>query len=442
MPSYYDDFYERARLLGHDETKLRNGEEVIKFILPESPQEVRRLFSVATPNQRKERQKSFYTPGLAIRARLGQGIHDRGEAFVFAEEPIHDSDQQGLNNHFPAHGKTLSILRKTVAANEVWDVTVSADIWGIDESEELYTTVNVGELILEPGAKVIVRGNVFSLLCQKLIYKGVLSENDEDYQIGILPTPFSLDMRKGPENGNDGAHGFHGRNGKKGINYQVQSTLIGLQISDNVDTQKMNGTDGAEGYHGQPGGNGRNGGMSKIAEITLRSIEGKIKVFSQAGKGGNGGHGGNGGNGGHGGDGSNGYKLISGILEGGSPGNGGNGGNAGAGGNGANGGLSSNIYINVSDQHLTQIKATSLPSTSGKAGLAGQPGATGTSGLLGQSPLPQRNQVKNGHNGAIAKNGRSGKSRHASAFFLNENRVTSVTENMGTERATTLATVR
>jgi hypothetical protein len=423
MSQHFDEFFRRARLLGHDETKLRNGEEEVRYILPESPQEVRRLFSVATPEQRMERQKTFYTPGLAIRSRLGQGIHDRGEAFVFADEPIHESDQQGLSNHFPAHGKTLSVFKKTVSANETWDVTVSADVWGIDESEELYTTVNIGELILEPGARIVIRGNVFSLLCQKLVYKGTLSYNQEDYQIGILPTPFSLDMRKGPENGAHGTHGLKGSNGKDGINYQAQSTIIGLQITDTVDPEKMNGTDGGNGHHGQPGGHGRNGGMSKIAEVTLRAVEGQIRLFSRAGKGGDGGDGGNGGAGGNGGNGGKGYKLITGILPGGKAGSAGNGGHAGTGGNGANGGLSSNIYINVPAQYAALIKATSLPSQPGKAGKAGVPGKAGQPGLPGKSPGPIARDLQHGAAGEPAKAGRKGKARHAPWVFLNERKI-------------------
>lgn len=423
MSQQFDEFFSRARLLGHDETKLRNGEEEVRYVLPESPQEVRRLFSVATLAQREERQKSFYTPGLAIRSRLGQGIHDRGEAFVFASEPIRKSDRQGLSNHFPAHGKTLSILRKTVRASQTWDVTVTADVWGIDQSEELYTTVNIGELILEPGARIVIRGNVFSLLCQKLVYKGVLSDNQNDYQIGILPTPFSLDMRKGPENGAHGRHGPYGTNGKDGINYQAQSTIIGLQITDTVDHGKMNGTDGGNGHHGMAGGHGRNGGMSKIAEVTLRSVQGQIRLFSQAGKGGDGGNGGNGGRGGNGGNGGNGYKLISGILPGGKAGGTGKGGNAGAGGNGANGGLSSNIYINVPSQYTSLIKATSLPSQPGKAGKAGVPGKAGQPGLPGKSPVPVAQDLPHIEAGESAKDGRKGKSRHAPWIFLNEQRI-------------------
>lgn len=411
-------FFERALLFGHNSSKLLMGEQETTYILMESAHEVRKYMSVASQEQRIRRQKSFYNPGIKIRQRLGQGIHDRGEAFVFADEPIHPEDSQGLANHFPAHGKLLSIYRKKVEAGQTWDLTVSAEQWGIDPSEELYTAVNIGELILEPGAKVIIQGNVFSLVCQKLLSFNLHSSNPKHYQIGILPTPFSLDTRRGFENGRSGTSGKHGKHGKSGIHPIVQNSLIGKYSTDPINPESLHGEDGEDGTAGEDGGDGRNGGMSKIAEITINKLMGDLQIFSQAGKGGNGGDGGDGGNGGDGGDGADGVKLINGLVSGGKPGNGGKAGNGGNGGNAANGGLSSNIYINVPKDQEHHVSCNSLPSEPGipgKAGKSGIPGIQGNPGEFHKDFLKQTvGQVKDG------KGGRSGKSRLAPWIFLNE----------------------
>jgi hypothetical protein len=63
-------------------------------------------------------------------------------------------------------------LRKTIPAGAAWDVSVRGGCWGLDEMEELYVAVNVGSLVLELGASLVVRGNVFSLLCQEVIACG------------------------------------------------------------------------------------------------------------------------------------------------------------------------------------------------------------------------------------------------------------------------------
>jgi hypothetical protein len=41
-------------------------------------------------------------------------------------------------------------------------------VLGIDERDDLFNVVNVGELVIEPGGRVIVQGNVLVLGCQHL----------------------------------------------------------------------------------------------------------------------------------------------------------------------------------------------------------------------------------------------------------------------------------
>lgn len=413
------EFQHRARMLGHDLAALERGEEVVSYLLLPTLEEGRRIGSMATPAQRELRQRTFFNPPIAARARLGQGRHDRGEAYCFADGQLLPEDITGLNIHLPFHMKAVSVLRKVVRAGEVWDVSVRGDVWGLDPMEELYTTVNVGELVLEPGAKIVVWGNVFSLLSQSLVSHGDAPGSESGYQIGILPTPFSLDTRKGPFHGDHGTRGVNGLRGAEGHSAVVENSLLGRFLTREITPAEMAGAPGGDGLHGGSAGIGRNGGMCKLAEITLRSVTGPVTVFAQAGAGGNGGRGGDGGNGGDGGTGGNGCALITGDLPGGIGGTGGRGGNGGAGGNGGNGGIASNIYVNVPEAAVPQVRCISLPSLGGSAGMGGQGGTGGQPGRNGDGPgeLPA---PAAGESGAPGKNGLPGRSRPAPWIYLNE----------------------
>jgi hypothetical protein len=415
MNGQWDEFYKKAAILGHDVSKLEAGEEITTYSTFATLPEGRKLLSVADDRQRKVRQQSFFNPPLLARQRLGQGIHDRGEAILFADGDFLPGDHRGVGNHMPAHIKAISVLQKTIYAGDTWDVTVSGDVWGIDKTEELYTTLNIGKLIIEPGAKIIVRGNVFSLLCQQLIYLG--DEGNQECQIGILPTPFPVDIKYGEINGAHGINGLHGYHGMDGQEATVDSSLLGYILTQPITPAAMHGTHGTNGLDGTPGADGRNGGMCKIAEITIRNLNGHVTVFAQAGNGGNGGNGGDGGNGGNGGNGARGHQLIQGVLQ---PGNGGNGGHAGSGakgGNAGHGGLASNIYINVPIAVQDRVTCISLPSSGGRAGSGGKAGIPGKQGLGGTPGIQ-------GATGTDGKNGLHGRNRPAPWMFVNEQKKT------------------
>ena len=70
--------------------------------------------------------------------------------------------------HLPFPARLLSVLYRRVAAGEVWDLTVAHRVLGIDERDDLFNVVNVGELVIEPGGRVIVQGNLLVLGCQHL----------------------------------------------------------------------------------------------------------------------------------------------------------------------------------------------------------------------------------------------------------------------------------
>lgn len=420
MEPVWKEFYDKATLLGHDMELLEQGEAVERYFTFATLTEGSLLLSVATPEQRRQRQATFFTPPVAARQRLGQGKHDRGEAILFAEGAFDDGDEQGVNNHLPARIKAVSIKEKRVPAGTTWDISVRGAQWGIDDLEELYTTINVGRLILEPGARITVQGNVCSMLIQELVVlPGVTAGMQQDFHIGILPTPFSVDLKHGPM---DGAHGTHGGNGIKGDNgeaAQVSSTMLGHVLIQDIDPLKMNGRHGTDGHNGTDGTDGRNGGMCKIAEITIRRLEGNLRIYAQAGSGGNGGHGGHGGDGGDGGGGSRGYKLMGGMLGAGDGGNGGNGGHGAKGGHAGNGGLSSNIYITIPDKYEHQVRCLSLDAPGGKAGKGGIAGKAGAAGLEGTLPQPATAGIP-GRDGLEGKPGKDGRSRPGAYIFLNE----------------------
>jgi hypothetical protein len=392
-------FLQKARLMEHDVHRLLNGEEIITYFTIHSFEKAREVIGHATPEQLKKRQSTFFNESLLSRAKLGQGKHDRGEAVVFAGMPVTEADAKGINRHFPVHVKGISVLYKHVKKGETWDVSVRGEVWGLDEMEELYTCVNVGTLVLEKGAKLVVRGNVSAILCQRLICEPELSPMS--YHIGILPTPFSVDFGHGPLHGPHGLHGENGVNGLPGTPITPNYGVLGPWIPDGCDASQLNGTNGTHGMHGTNGVKGRNGGMCKLSDICIRNIEGHLTVFSQAGSGGNGGDGGNGGNGGTGGQGAPGINGFNGELAAGANGTDGNGGDGGRGGNAGHGGLSSNIYLTVPIEMAMQVTMVSYDSVGGIGGLGGR-GGTG------------------GNQGADGKPGLNGRSRPAAHLYLND----------------------
>lgn len=415
-PAALTEFWRKADLMDHDKNKLLNGEEITTYFKFHAFAEAQKVFSNATAEQRQRRLETFFSPALQKRAKLGQGKHDRGEAVVIADAPINDLDSRGINRHFPLRVKGISVLHRVIREGETWDVSVQRDIWSVDEMEELYVIVNVGTLVLEKGAKIVIRGNVFSLLCQQLI-----SEDPSGYQIGILPTPYSVDFGRGPHNGTHGRDGNSGHNGVNGQPGELQYGTLGAWVPDQS-TGKLHGALGGDGGDGENGVKGRNGGMCKLAEITIRQLSGRLHLFSQAGAGGDGGNGGNGGDGGDGGNGAPGLKGFNNQIPGGNGGHGGQGGNGGNGGNAGHGGLASNIYLNLPNEALAHVSMAACDSVGGIGGAGGAVGHAGKGGritLEADSNLNGR-AGEDGRDGKPGKRGHNGRGRPAADLYLND----------------------
>ena len=376
--------------------------------------DARRVLSRATPDERRRRGATFLD-GLEYRSRLPQGMHDRGEAHVYADG-LEDTerDSRGHRNHFPIYVRTYSVVEHVVAAGDVWDVTVGPEEWGVDEREEFYNIVNVGRLVLGDGASVVVQGNAWTLICQELTCGAPAAA---DYHIGVLGTRHGFGGRRGARDGGDGAPGAGGPPGRHGLPPRYGSSLLGRVATAPVDPAALDGTAGGVGEPGTNGEAGLNGGACRIAEITVRALrtEHGMVVGAIAGDGGDGGNGGAGGPGGAGGDGVAAIRTVDGPVGPGAGGRGGDGGDGGRGGRAGHSGIASNVFVTVPDDCTSQVRLfarAGRSGTPGRGGPGGRPGPDGLSGAAGPgSPA--------GRAGSAGNDGRAGRVMPAAKMYLN-----------------------
>lgn len=405
-------FLARARMLGHDPARLLRG-DVAETFTPVPTLEQLRALSNASPGERRARQAVFFHRAIAIRRSLGQGVHDRCEAFVFADGTVGEADRAGLAVHLPFPSRQLSVLYRRVAAGEVWDLTVAHRMLGIDDRDDLLNVVNIGELVIEPGGRIIVQGNLLMLSCQHLRHAAVAGDGG-GCQLGVLPTPHPVDRWAGPVHGRAGTPGRHGVPGRAGACPAGVPTMIGFALSE-PPGETMHGTDGAGGMRGGDGEPGRTGGAAKTAEITIGRLTGTLTVVAAGGCGGNGGDGGNGGAGGNGGDAAPGLRATTGPVPAGRAGRGGRGGGGGDGGRGGNGGISSNVFVTVPPEMAGQLRVLTYPAAGGAGGAGGRAGPGGNGG---QNPDTQAAAAR-GADGPPGKPGRDGVRRPAPEVFVN-----------------------
>ena len=352
-------------------------------------------------------------------------MHDRGEEYVVANGLIHERDRAGLNNHLPIHVKVIRLPYQQVAAGQTWDISVRHEQWPeLDYMEELYLYLSIDHLVLEPGARIVVCGNLlFSSI-------GVIERfgshdgpvTSGRYDIGILPTPFSVDRQLSLNDGKPGISGRPGKDGTDGFGIAIEGSIFGPRITNlDADTDGHDATDGQKGSNGR---RGRNGGMCKLADLRIGRLvnfdNAPLRIFSQAGAGKTGGQGGDGGNGGNGGRGRNGATGINGSVPAGNGGNGGNGGDGGNGGNGGNGGLSSNIFIQLPPEYQRFVETMSLNSQGGDVGNGGNGGNGGSAGSPGliHDGTGFAQPGTDGQSGTDGQPGTKGKERQGANIFL------------------------
>jgi hypothetical protein len=420
-------FERHARRFGHDVGPLRGGAELVSYPIVPSVAAVRAL-PAATPGQRRLRQQVFFNPVIELRRSIGQGVHDRLEAAVFADGTVDPADQARTGYHFPFPTRILSVRHRDVRSGESWDLSVRGEHWGLDDRDDIMNVVNVGSLRLEPGAAVLVRGNLLVLIIQWLICEPAELGG---YQLAILPTPFSVDSDTGPLHGPGGAAGRDGTDGTDGDGAPTAQTWLGARLLRPVAPGAADGTDGGEATAGGDGAKGRTGGASKLAEITIGELAGSLTILATAGRGGDGGAGGVGGRAGGGGHGAPGQRTMQGILSPGRGGDGGGDGDGGRGGRGGHGGIASNVFVSLPPGQAGQVRVLAHPSGGGRGGpgsLGGDGGQAGRGGA--HAPEPGAADVSRppphgrpGLPGANGLPGRDGRARPAPPVFVNERAV-------------------
>ncbi|WP_406292019.1 hypothetical protein [Embleya sp. NBC_00896] len=414
----WEEFARRAACFDHDLLALERGEELVTHTAVETVAGLRRL-AMATDEQRRRRGRVFFSPQIEVRRGLGQGVHDRIEAHALADGVIEQHDLEPAAAHFPFPVRALSVRRKHLGPGEIWDLSVRGDHWGLDYRDDVLSVVNVGELRLAPDAVVVVRGNLLILVVQHLVCE---PRDARTPHLAVLPTPFSVDAGHGPFDGQDGMSGNPGSAGSSGLPVRTSPTLLGPRTVGPVIAGTAGGQPGSDGGRGRDGGCGRTGGATKIAEITIRELDGVFTVLAAGGRGGNGGAGGEGGVGGVGGEGAMGQRTIGGVHPPGQGGNGGNGGDGGRGGRGGHGGIGSNIFISLPPQAAARVRIRTEPAAGGEGGRGGRGGSGGVGrragadgGTGGTAP-----DGRPGIPGTDGAPGRDGRARPCPPVFVNE----------------------
>lgn len=416
-------FERHARRLGHDAGRLRGGAELVSYPVVPSVAAMRAL-SAATPGQRRRRQQVFFNPVIELRRSIGQGVHDRLEAAVFADGTIDPADEARAGHHFPFPTRILSVRHRDVRSGQSWDLSVRGGLWGLDDRDDILNVVNVGSLRLEPGATVLVRGNLLILIIQRLTCEPA---GPGECRLTILPTPFSVDNGTGPLPGPGGPAGRDGAGGAGGAGAPAEQTWLGARLVCPVVPGAADGRDGGEATAGGDGAKGRTGGASKLAEITIGELAGPLTILATAGRGGDGGTGGPGGPGGDGGHGAPGQRTLQGVLPPGRGGNGGRGGDGGRGGRGGHGGIASNVFVSLRPGQESQIRVLTHPCGGGRGGPGGRGGdggMAGRGGAHGAEPgtdvIRPRPGGSPGRPGTDGLPGRDGRVRPAPPVFVNE----------------------
>jgi hypothetical protein len=418
-----DAFLAQAVRLGHDPDAVSAGLTVTNRPGIPSVAAARSLLP-ATPVQRARRQAVFFAPEIALRRAIGQGVHDRLEAAVFADGDIDLGDEAGAARHFPFPAKATSVLRKSVATGEVWDLSARGAEFGLDDLDDLLAVVNVGELVLAPGAAVIVRGNLLVLVVQRLV---CLSSPADSHGCGIqiLPTPFSVDPRRDRVRAADGRDGIDGIDGAAGVRAETRPGFLGPRLVAPAEAGQADGQPGSAGTPGGAGAAGASGGPSKLADITIGELVGTLTLRAGAGAGLPGGAGGDGGRGGAGGAGAAGVRAVGATVPAGRGGDGGAGGDGGRGGRGGSGGISSNVFVTVPVDATARIRVFAEESPGGRGGSGGRAGGGGRAGSGGAADRPGDRAGQAGRDGAAGAPGapgRDGRTRPAPPVYINEDR--------------------
>ncbi|MBA5779461.1 hypothetical protein H2509_20205 [Stappia sp. F7233] len=382
----------------------------VSYVLVPDLATARELLGPRSDALRRRRGKVFFeSRTYRLRNRLRLGMHDRGEAYAFADLPLEERDGEGQARHLPLHLKVIRLKALRLAPGQILDITSHHGTWpGLHFREELYVALVVDRVIAGPGSAIEVRGNVAVIDIGRLELPA-----GGEAGIRILGTDhpaFSSARTFEAKKGRDGLPGMDGAAGRPPT---VRASFLGPQLAD---PGAPDGHAGAPGEAGAAGTDGQNGGLAMLADIRIAALQGLrpggLCIVGAAGAGRPGGAGGGGGAGGKGGDAAavpQGLDMAQGV-----PGPGGRGGDGGAGGRGGSGGLGSNIFVTAPRQFHGSIALQSQP---GRGGPGGRGGAAGPGGAGGRDHAGVSSGLT-GQAGTAGADGSNGKTREGPPMWV------------------------
>tara|TARA_B110000483_G_C18182166_1_gene537483 strand:+ start:746 stop:1936 length:1191 start_codon:yes stop_codon:yes gene_type:complete len=273
---------------------------------------MRHLMGPKSNAVRKDRSSVFFrSRQMQARNKLHLGIHDRAEEFSFADGQVRESDLLNIRKHFPLPLKVFRYETMRLSSTEILDLTSSHKQWpALHYRSELYVYFHVNKLIIEPGAQLVIHGNLLVFCCDEIIIDRKPSPNlfpgrPFDCQLSILGTKHFSVSRTKPRPAIDGLDGTNGANGITWHKATETPSLFGppptktTSDADLTCTQNEQATCGQDGGDGKDGTAGASGGMTMLADIRIGKLTNflpnSFRIFTQAGTGNNGGNGGNGG---------------------------------------------------------------------------------------------------------------------------------------------------
>ncbi|QPF82756.1 hypothetical protein IC762_23815 [Bradyrhizobium genosp. L] len=378
------DYLERAQIIGHDVTRLKNGETIRSTVLVDSLEKFKAIFAHdLTLDQRgKFSEQIGHLPWTLQFGSLPGASMTRLINNVFGLGSLAMNDVAVATAIFPLRVTAVSGSTVTINTDEVFGPS-SAPV-----------AINAGTLIFN-GGSITTLNTVITVSADTL---QINSGGSLPYHIGIK--------------GVAGATGTAGATGSTTPG-QAQAGRKGNEGSPGVCTGSDSGGTGSGGATGGAGGTGLIGAQglpSLPATITVKGFSQNTSfvVYTQSGAGGQGGPGGQGGAGQQGGNGGDGCSSG---CEGTSGGNGGQGGAGGAGGDGGPGGPGApGLPINISfpqaaQSFLVMTQDLAPPGAGGQAGAGGAPGGGGGSGSGGK----HKSDGAGGSSGSSGAAGSAGK---------------------------------
>jgi hypothetical protein len=383
-------YLERAQLIGHDVSRLKNGETIRSTVLVETLDKFKAIFAGSlTPAHRAEfSRKTGASPWAMQFNGMPDATMGRLLNYVFGDGELTPADTNFASKMFPLKIDAVSGQNITISTAEQCGPTAAP------------VAINADTLTFATGGSITALNTVLTVTADNLVIQTGQATAAAPYHIGLLGVTGAIGQTGSPGPNTTGQ-------GQPGNSIQPPTAGICTGAS----AGGTGGTGGAGGTGGT-GGTGGNGLPSLPATITIAAYSNpaaSFVVFTQSGGGGQGGIGGKGGTGQQGGTGGNGCNSGCEGTNGGNGGTGGTGGQGGNGGPGGNGVAGSQITINfpaAAKALLVTNDAVAPPGPGGSPGPGGDPGSGGSPGQGGK-------HSSNGATGGAGSQGPQGQSAGA-----------------------------